>query len=163
MFSGGYSKSAKRSRLKRTTLAALASVPLGPVLFLFLLVSIAHPWKAPRTVTCSLIVLGIPIWAALSSVLMLASVWREPRQKRMGLLSVALFPLSALVGALVILLESWTAESLLMGVAVPVFFVVGPVLVLVSLLRERDRTLRLTILVDAVLWAVCAAAVVRMW
>ena len=163
MFSGGYSGSARKSKLKRTTLAALASVPIGPVLFLLLLVSIEHPWKVPRTVTCSLIVLGIPIWAAISSALTLASVWREPRRKRLALLSVALFPLSALVGAIVVLLGSWTTEGLLTGVAAPVFAVVGPVLVLASLLRERDRTLRLAILADAILWVVCAAAVISMW
>ena len=153
--------------MKKMTLAGIASVPIGAAVILFLLVYAYSDWAAGRRLACVLLCLCLPSWAVVSSVLNIASVFREQSLKRTTMVCIASFPVGIALLVSVPFLGLWEAGSLLLGLLLgailPVSIAAAPVLVIVAVWREPSRTGRLLIIGGVALWLGCAAVLLSLY
>lgn len=153
-------------RLKKMTVIALVSVPAGLMIIMFLSFYARSSWAAGRRLACWSLLLALPAWALGSSALNLASVSRERNMKKLTLIGIACFPVGIALLWLVAALGIWRGASSGLGasliLAIALFAIAAPILILVSFLREPSRKVELIILGNIILWVMCAIALLNL-
>lgn len=152
--------------MKKMTLVALATIPIGPAIAVFLLTYGYSSSTAHRLVACWLLSVALPFWALSSTVLNVVSVFRERSMRRTTMISIACVP--AAIAFFVFVPIAGLSEvgssalSWMFVVSTPLFVLVL-LLVLVSLVREPSKTGKLLIVGGIALWVVLAVVLFRLY